>query len=183
MSYFSPCFYPPFPLQGGVPLKFRIFSSMLLTLLLFLPLSVTTALAYTVPSDTVVYATDSGTKYHRLDCTHLHSSRSMTIERAERAGYEPCSRCNPDCRTGRYVSDWDGDSGSSSSRSRRNSGSSNSKSTSEKEPSLFSVIMSTIKSIFFYVSMIFSIVFYGLLFLSALFSAIIEKIKRFKNRK
>jgi len=43
--------------------------------------------------------------------------------------------------------------------------------------------MSTIKSIFFYVSMIFSIVFYGLLFLSALFSAIIEKIKRFKNRK
>lgn len=70
-------------------------------------------LAYSVPDDTVVYVTDTGTKYHREDCSYLHSSHQMTIQQAEAAGYGPCSRCRPDRNTGEYESNWAGDSGSS----------------------------------------------------------------------
>ena len=170
-------------------MKFRPLASLFLALILFLPLSVTAVLAYTVPSDTVVYVTDSGTKYHRLDCTHLHSSRSITIERAKRAGYEPCSRCNPDYRTGRYVPDLDGNSGSSSSSSRRSSsaGSSRSSRTPEKEPPIFFAIMSTIFPIIWFIVLhgptILVMALFSLACLASLCYAIIEKIKRFKNRK
>lgn len=73
-----------------------------------------TALAYSVPDDTIVYVTPTGEKYHRKDCSYIGSVRSLTIAMAESAGYTPCSRCNPDILTGEYVSDWDGERGGSS---------------------------------------------------------------------
>lgn len=65
-------------------------------------------LAYDVPSNTLVYVTPKGKKYHREDCTYLTSAKSMTIAAAETKGYTPCSRCDPDILTGEYVSTWDG---------------------------------------------------------------------------
>lgn len=60
--------------------------------------------AYSVPDDTLVYITPNGEKYHREDCTYTSSSaKSLTISVAERKGYEPCSRCNPDWLTGIYI--------------------------------------------------------------------------------
>lgn len=85
----------------------------LVFLALFLLIS--PCLAYSVPDDTVVYVTDTGTKYHRDGCSYLHSSHPMTIQQAEASGYGPCSRCRPDRRTGEYESSWDGQSSSSSS--------------------------------------------------------------------
>ena len=72
-------------------------------------------LAYSVPDDTIVYVTNTGTKYHRDGCSHLHSSHSMTIQQAEAAGYGPCSVCRPDRKAGKYESNWDGQSSISSS--------------------------------------------------------------------
>lgn len=70
------------------------------------------AYAYSVPSDTIVYVTPTGSKYHREDCTYIKDSyRTLTIDAAERQGYTPCSRCDPDVLTGAYVSDWNGESG------------------------------------------------------------------------
>lgn len=60
--------------------------------------------AYTVPSDTVVYVTDTGSKYHRDGCSYLKSKNKMTIQEAEQEGYGPCSRCDPDEETGKYYS-------------------------------------------------------------------------------
>lgn len=68
------------------------------------------AFAYTVPSDTIVYVTDTGTKYHREGCTYLKSKNKMTIQEAERKGYKPCSRCDPDEITDRYHSKYTGQS-------------------------------------------------------------------------
>ncbi len=53
--------------------------------------------AVTPPStDTVVYITETGAKYHRAGCQYLRHS-SIPIERAEaiRRGYTPCSVCRP----------------------------------------------------------------------------------------
>lgn len=93
---------------------------VLVTALLFLGLL--GALGYTVPDSTIVYVTNTGTKYHRDKCTYLHSKNAMTIAEAEKAGYSPCSRCDPDQFTGDYVSNWDGrdHSGSGSSSERDN---------------------------------------------------------------
>ena len=89
----------------------KLLFALLAALILTLP-----AYAYTVPDDTVVYVTDHGEKYHREDCTYTSdSAHPMTIEKAEAKGYTPCSRCDPDRRTGEYVSNWDGESGSSGS--------------------------------------------------------------------
>lgn len=70
--------------------------------------------AYSVPSDTIVYVTDTGSCYHREDCTYLSSSHSMTISYAESCGYRACSRCQPDVITGEYEPS---DSSNASSRS------------------------------------------------------------------
>ena len=67
--------------------------------------------SYQVPDDTIVYVTPTGEKYHREDCTYTGSVRRMTIAEAERRGYYPCSRCDPDFKTGKYVSTWDGQNG------------------------------------------------------------------------
>ena len=60
-------------------------------------------LAYSVPDDTIVYVTPSGTKYHREDCTYTTSTSSLTIQEAEARGYDPCSRCSPDVFQGEYI--------------------------------------------------------------------------------
>lgn len=69
----------------------QIILFLLVSLLLVSPV-----LAYSVPDDTIVYVTPHGEKYHTSDCSYLTTYDSMTIEEAERNGYEPCSRCNPD---------------------------------------------------------------------------------------
>ena len=73
---------------------------------------IVSAFAYSVPDDTIVYVTPSGSKYHREDCSYTTSVRPMTIKEAERKGYDACSRCDPDKLTGEYHSNWDGKSGS-----------------------------------------------------------------------
>jgi competence protein ComEC len=43
-----------------------------------------------------VYITESGTKYHRKDCSFLNKSKiAIDLEDAKEQGYEPCSKCNP----------------------------------------------------------------------------------------
>lgn len=64
-----------------------------------------------MPGDTAVYVTGTGTKYHRDGCSYLESKSRTTKRAAEAAGYEPCSRCNPDVKAGTYTSDWNGKSG------------------------------------------------------------------------
>lgn len=47
-------------------------------------------------SDTIVYITKTGTKYHNESCSYLSSSKiAITLEEAKSKGYTPCSRCNP----------------------------------------------------------------------------------------
>lgn len=89
---------------------------LFLVFLAFL-LLVSPCFAYSVPDDTIVYVTNTGTKYHRENCSYLSSKRSMTISRAEAAGYTPCSRCDPDVLLGEYGSNWDGERGGSSGHS------------------------------------------------------------------
>lgn len=93
------------------------FKQLGLSILLLFAFCLSIAPAYasnTVPNGTTVYITDSGTKYHREGCTYLKSSTAVSLRTAINRGYEPCSRCRPDIYTGRYESDWDGQSGSSS---------------------------------------------------------------------
>lgn len=96
--------------------------------------SATTCYAYTVPDDTIVYVTPSGTKYHRKDCSYTGSVRSMTIAEAERRGYGPCSRCDPDVLTDEYVSTWDGESGGDSGISENSTDSSSESGKSSRQP-------------------------------------------------
>ncbi len=92
-------------------------TSALISLVLAFVLLITVALAYTVPDDTIVYITPTGTKYHREDCSYTTTVRSMTIKEAESRGFDPCSRCDPDRVVGSYSSNWDGSNSSSGSSS------------------------------------------------------------------
>ena len=69
------------------------------------------ALAYTVPDDTIVYVTPSGNCYHREGCTYTDPDTvtPLPIYKADQT-LRPCSRCHPDYLTGVY-----GSSSSSSS--------------------------------------------------------------------
>lgn len=43
-----------------------------------------------------VYVTSTGEKYHRSSCQYLSKSKiSISLKKAKRNGYDPCSRCNP----------------------------------------------------------------------------------------
>lgn len=59
-----------------------------------------TSVEYTEPpaqeqTQTIVYVTNTGTKYHRAGCRHLNDSQiEMTLEEAKK-NYEPCGTCNP----------------------------------------------------------------------------------------
>jgi len=43
----------------------------------------------------IVYITNTGSKYHRSNCSYLKSKNSITKEKAIQQGYSACSRCNP----------------------------------------------------------------------------------------
>lgn len=43
----------------------------------------------------IVYITDTGSKYHKSNCSYLNSKKSITKEKAIEQGYTACSRCNP----------------------------------------------------------------------------------------
>ena len=46
--------------------------------------------------ETIVYVTETGTKYHTEDCSYLSSTKiPISLEQAILEGREPCSRCNP----------------------------------------------------------------------------------------
>jgi endonuclease YncB( thermonuclease family) len=46
-------------------------------------------------SDTAVYVTETGTKYHRATCRHLSKSKvAISLDEAKRK-YEPCKECKP----------------------------------------------------------------------------------------
>lgn len=62
-----------------------------------------TAFAYSVPSDTVVYITPTGECYHLRNCSYIqNSSTSLYISVAVEKGYRACSRCDPDVMVGTY---------------------------------------------------------------------------------
>ena len=42
---------------------------------------------------TIVYVTRTGEKYHKAGCSYLKSKIEMSLEDAQKEGYEPCSRC------------------------------------------------------------------------------------------
>ena len=49
-------------------------------------------------TESVVYVTKTGKKYHNRDCRTLARSKNLTeltIEQAQAKGYEPCKVCNP----------------------------------------------------------------------------------------
>ena len=47
-------------------------------------------------SNTIVYITKSGKKYHQSWCTYLRKSRiAISLKDAKSRGYSPCSRCKP----------------------------------------------------------------------------------------
>lgn len=44
----------------------------------------------------IVYITNTGTKYHKSSCSYLKQSKiSISLSKAIKRGYTPCSRCNP----------------------------------------------------------------------------------------
>lgn len=44
----------------------------------------------------IVYITETGSKYHRADCRHLHSSKiAVELDKLDTKKYLPCSVCNP----------------------------------------------------------------------------------------
>lgn len=43
----------------------------------------------------IVYITDTGSKYHRSNCSYLKSKNAITKEKAISQGYSACSRCRP----------------------------------------------------------------------------------------
>lgn len=45
---------------------------------------------------TIVYITNSGSKYHRSGCFYLRKSKiETTLDKAKKQGFSACSRCNP----------------------------------------------------------------------------------------
>ena len=48
-------------------------------------------------TDSVVYVTKEGKRYHRPDCQYLNQSkRQITVPEAKLARLAPCKRCYPD---------------------------------------------------------------------------------------
>lgn len=45
--------------------------------------------------DVIVYITNTGSKYHRENCSYLKSKNAISLREAVEQGYTPCSRCNP----------------------------------------------------------------------------------------
>ncbi len=70
--------------------------SIIFALVLLLAFAIT-AYAAAASGDTIVYRTASGKKYHTMTCSQLNGKDSIeiTLEKAVKAGLEPCSKCNP----------------------------------------------------------------------------------------
>lgn len=53
-------------------------------------------IAYAASGSTIVYITDTGSKYHRVTCGSLwNSCHAIALESALARGYGACDRCNP----------------------------------------------------------------------------------------
>jgi hypothetical protein len=53
-------------------------------------------IGYAAGSDTVVYITKTGERYHIESCSSLRNSKiAITLGEAVVKRYEPCGRCNP----------------------------------------------------------------------------------------
>jgi micrococcal nuclease len=51
--------------------------------------------------DVTVYVTNTGTRYHRENCSSLRRSKTaVTLDAAVRSGYEPCGICRPPALSG-----------------------------------------------------------------------------------
>lgn len=97
-------------------MKQKLFA-LFLALALVLSLSVQ-VFAYTVPSDTVVYVTNTGSCYHRWGCASLKSvAASYTVAYAEDLGYYGCSHCHASRLTGTHTPTASNSSSGSSSHS------------------------------------------------------------------
>lgn len=97
-------------------MKKKLFA-LLLALALILSLSAS-VFAYTVPSDTVVYVTETGSCYHRWGCASLKSvAASYTVAYAVDLGYYGCSHCHASTLTGTHTPVSSTSSGSSGSAS------------------------------------------------------------------
>ncbi|MDR1420978.1 MAG: thermonuclease family protein, partial [Treponema sp.] len=60
---------------------------------------------------TTVYVTNTGTKYHRENCSSLRRSKiAVTLDAAARSGYEPCGICEPPSLSGAPSSAGEGES-------------------------------------------------------------------------
>ena len=46
-------------------------------------------------TDKIVYTTKNGSQYHRSNCRHLGYTNSIRLSDAKKAGYSPCTVCNP----------------------------------------------------------------------------------------
>ena len=61
--------------------------------LFVISLLLTPCLAYN--GNITVYVTETGSCYHRKNCSYLLSEIEMTLEEVVASGYRPCSRCSP----------------------------------------------------------------------------------------
>ncbi len=70
--------------------------SLIFALVLLLAFAIT-AYAAAASGDTIVYRTASGKKYHTMTCSQLNGKDpiEITLEKAVKAGLEPCTKCNP----------------------------------------------------------------------------------------
>lgn len=79
----------------------KIKKSILLLFFLFLAAACENVAGYgpstsTTVQSLTVYATKTGTKYHRAGCRYLSkSSIAMSVAQAKSRGLTPCSVCNP----------------------------------------------------------------------------------------
>lgn len=62
---------------------------------ILLSVFVNIATVHAESGDTIVYVTDTGSKYHSAGCSYLKSKNEISLYVAIRAKYTPCSRCHP----------------------------------------------------------------------------------------
>ena len=72
-------------------MKKRLYSTLII-LFVFINSSL---LVFADNSNVTVHVTETGSKYHRKNCTYLSSNIEITLIEAIEKGYTPCSRCDP----------------------------------------------------------------------------------------
>lgn len=86
----KPCTKPPAALQKKLT-SYRI----VLTILVFLALVIIGIFVNDSLQDETVYVTRTGYCYHVKSCGTYSGGKSVSIRKAEKDGYTPCSLCNP----------------------------------------------------------------------------------------